>query len=133
MGGFATNAGFGYGSAMARGTQPMIRKWILAAGIAGLAAGLAVATRSGEAQPGAAAMRCTNPASGASWQIVIDYGKNTVDANPAEISRTAISWFDPRDGGRYRLDRGSGDLTGSAASSTGGYFRYARCRPEQSP
>jgi hypothetical protein len=61
---------------------------------------------------------------------LIDYGKATVDSNPAEITRTVISWFDPKDRGNYRLDRESGDLRASVASSTGGYFRHGRCRLE---
>jgi hypothetical protein len=63
---------------------------------------------------------------------VIDYRKSTVDSHPAEITRAAISWFDPKDGGHYTLDRTSGNLTASVASSTGGYFRHERCRLEES-
>ena len=77
-------------------------------------------------------MTCTNPASGASWQIRIDYGKATVDAYPAKISRTEISWFDRKEQGNYTLDRKSGDLTATIASSTGGYFRRSRCTLEKS-
>jgi hypothetical protein len=97
---------------------------ILAAAVAGLATGLAVPAFGGEG----IAVTCTNPVSGASWQIVIDYRQSTVDTYPAKVSRAAISWFDPRDGGSYTLDRGSGALTATAASSTGGYFRHSRCR-----
>ncbi len=32
------------------------------------------------------AITCTNTASGASWQIKIDYDHNTVDSNPASIN-----------------------------------------------
>ena|SRR6266481_7123908 len=112
----------------------MVRNRVLAAGIAGLAAGLAVPTIDGAAQESesATAITCTNPVSGASWQILIDYRKATVDSNPAEIRRAEISWFDPKDGGNYTLDRKSGDLTASVASSTGGYFRHGRCGLEQS-
>ena len=85
------------------------------------------------AQQSATVVTCTNPVSGASWQITIDYRSATVDTNPAEISRGAISWFDPKDGGNYTLDLGSGDLTAIVASSTGGYFRRARCSLEKSP
>jgi hypothetical protein len=99
--------------------------------MAGLAAG--VATCSGEPQEKETAVTCTNPVSGASWQITIDYRNSTVDSNPAEITRTAISWFDPKDGGNYTLDLKSGDLTAIVASSTGGYFRRARCSLEKSP
>ena len=108
----------------------MFRARVLAAGIAGLAAGLTVPTIKGGTQESEAAITCTNPVSGASWQIMIDYGKATVDSNPAEITQAGISWFDPKDRGNYRLDRKSGDLTASVASSTGGYFRHSRCRLE---
>ena len=94
--------------------------------IAGLLA-LAVAFAA-EGQYGKAAMTCTNPASGVSWQINIDYNQKTVDANPAQISDAKIWWHDARDGGNYTLDRKSGDLTVIVASSTGGYFIYDRCR-----
>jgi hypothetical protein len=100
---------------------------LAAAGIAGLMAAFSIPASNGNAEEGAAAITCTNPASGASWQITIDYGKHTVDSNPAEITPGGISWFDPKDGGNYTLDRKSGDLRASVASSTGGYFRRAHC------
>ncbi len=100
---------------------------VLAAGIAGLITCLAVSTIDCDAQESETALTCVNPVSGTTWQIVIDYGKATVDSNPAEITRVGISWFDPKDRGNYRLDRESGDLTASVASSTGGYFRHGRC------
>jgi len=106
---------------------------VLAAGIAGVVAGLAVPTANGDAQQNETAITCTNPVSGASWQITIDYGKATVDANPAAITAAEISWFDPKDGGNYTLDRKSGDLRASVASSTGGFFRRSRCGLETSP
>jgi hypothetical protein len=108
------------------------RKRILAAGIAGLAMGLAVPTINGDAQESQTAITCTNPVSGTSWQIMIDYSRATVDSNPAKINRAEISWFDPKDGGNYTLDPKSGDLTASVASSTGGYFRHGRCNLEKS-
>ncbi len=116
---------------MAIWTQPCSATAFLAAGIAGLAVGLTVPTINGDTQESETAITCTNPVSGTSWQIVIDYGKATVDSNPAEITRTGISWFDRKDGGNYRLDRQSGDLVASVASSTGGYFRHGRCRLEK--
>lgn len=111
----------------------VFRNRVLAAGLAGLAAGLAAPTINGDAQQREAALTCTNPVSGTSWRIAIDYRTATVDSNPAEIGRAEISWFDPKDGGHYRLDRKSGDLTASVASSTGGFFRHARCSLEKSP
>jgi len=110
----------------------MFRDRILAAGIAGLAVGLAVPTINGDTQETETAITCTNPVSGTSWQIMIDYRKATVDSHPAEIKQAEITWFDPKDGGNYTLDRKSGDLTASVASSTGGYFRHGRCRLEKS-
>ena len=109
----------------------MFRDRVLAARIAGLAAGLAVSAINGDAQESETALTCTNPVSGTSWQIMIDYVKATVDSNPAELKPAEITWFDPKDGGNYRLDRKSGDLTVSVASSTGGYFRRARCGLEK--
>ena len=103
------------------------------AGVAGLILTLVVQPISGEAEEGTAAIRCANPESGTSWQIVIDYGKATVDAQPAKISQGAISWFDEKDGGNYTLDRKTGNLTAGVASSTGGYFRRARCNLQNSP
>ena len=90
---------------------------VLAAGIAGLLVGSALPASGSDAQQSRTAITCTNPVSGASWQIVIDYGKSTVDSYPAEITEAEISWFDPKDGGNYTLDRKSGNLTASVASS----------------
>ena len=91
---------------------------------------VAIAPPFAEAQHGETTMTCTNVASGASWQVRIDYGKGTADSNPARISAAQISWHDPTDGGNYTLDRNSGELTVVVASSTGGYFLRHRCRPE---
>jgi hypothetical protein len=98
----------------------------LAAAAIASAAALAVPALAA-AQHGEAAMTCTNPASGANWQIRIDYDKGTVDANPARIGDAQITWHDAKDGGNYTLDRKSGNLTEVVASSTGGYFLYHRC------
>jgi hypothetical protein len=100
----------------------------LATGVAALAVGMAVSAV--EAQHGETAITCTNPVSGASWQIRIDYDRGTVDSNPARIGDAKISWHDAADGGNYTLDRKSGNLTVIVASSTGGYFLYHRCRLE---
>jgi hypothetical protein len=100
------------------------------AGFAALAVGLAIPAMSGEAQRGETAITCTNPVSGASWQIRIDYDRSTVDSNPARISDTEISWRDATNGWNYRLDRKSGNLTVILASATGGNFLYDRCRLE---
>ena len=76
------------------------------------------------------AVTCTNPASGAHWQIRIDYEASTVDSYPARITEAKISWRDASDGGNYTLDRKSGNLTVVIASSTGGYFLFDRCKLE---
>ena len=97
---------------------------------------LAIAAHdSAVAQPGQAAagsVNCRNE-NGYSWRLAIDYRRSTVDANPATITPAEISWFDPNDGGHYTLERQTGELTASVASSTGGYFRHARCSLEAQP
>ena len=108
---------------------PLVLTRLLAAGSA-LAVGIAFPTIKSEAQRGEIAITCTNPASGASWQIRIDYDRSTVDSNPARISAAEISWHDATDGGNYTLDRKSGNLTVIVASSTGGYFLRDRCNLE---
>ena len=110
--------------------RPSVLGRLLAMAIGALAVGIAVPARSGAVQRGEIAMTCTNPVSGATWQITINYDQNTVDSNPARISDTKISWHDQSDGGNYTLDRKSGNLTVIVASSTGGYFLYDRCRLE---
>jgi len=104
----------------------MIHVGYRAAIVAALAIGAIVSLAN--AQVGATAMTCTNPVSGANWQIKIDYSRNTVDSNPARIGETTITWHDAKDGGNYTLDRKSGDLTIIVASSTGGAFFYHRCK-----
>jgi hypothetical protein len=97
---------------------------------AALAAFIAAPAAAAPAQPAEAAITCTNPTSGTSWQIRIDYQKGTVDSNPARITEAEITWHDASDGGNYTLDRKSGNLTVIVASATGGYFLYHRCRLE---
>ena len=84
--------------------------------------------QNGSAQAAENAITCTNPASGAQWQIRVDYQRSTVDSYPARMSEADISWHDASDGGNYTLDRKSGDLTVVVASSTGGYFLYDHCK-----
>ena len=109
--------------------QPLVPTWLTAAGIGALVVG-GVPAIAAERQHGKILMTCTNPASGASWQIRIDYDRGTVDSNPARVSDTQISWHDATDGGNYTLDRKSGNLTVIVASSTGGFFLYDRCKPD---
>jgi hypothetical protein len=108
----------------------MLRTRPLAAliGILGLGiACIAITTASLRADT---AITCTNPSSGTSWQIKVDYDHNTVDSNPATINSSQISWHDADDGGNYTLDRKSGKLTVIVASATGGYFLYDQCGPQ---
>ena len=102
---------------------------LLAAGIGALAIGISVPATGVEAQR-ETAITCTNPASGAIWQIKIDYEGKTVDSNAAYFSDAKISWRDAKDGLNYTLDRKSGNLTVVFASSTGGSFFYDRCKLE---
>jgi hypothetical protein len=96
----------------------------LAAGIGALMFGMSVPAMAGET-----AITCTNPASGTSFQIKIDYDRSTVDTNPAEINDRMISWRD-ENRWNYTLDRKSGYLKVILASSTGGSFLYDRCKLE---
>jgi hypothetical protein len=107
----------------------MILTRALATGIAAFGVGMALSVV--KAQHGETAITCTNPVSGTSWQIRIDYDRGTVDSNPAHIGDAKISWHDATDGGNYTLDRKSGNLTVIVASSTGGYFLYDRCELEK--
>jgi hypothetical protein len=91
-------------------------------------AALAAIAAPGGAEAGGVPVTCTNPFSGASWQIAIDYDLKTVDSNPARIDETEISWRDAKDGWRYTLDRKSGALTVVLASATGGNFLHDQCR-----
>jgi hypothetical protein len=124
---FAAGEILGYASARRYLLAIMFHNRVVTAAIVGLAVGLGGPTMQGDADSGDTAITCTNPVSGASWQILIDYSRATVDSFPATITQTAISWFDPKDGGHYRLDRKSGHLSATVASSTGGFARHAQC------
>lgn len=108
------------------GGFPQLKAKLVVA-LAGLAFAAIGPAKAHAAPLGQAAVTCTNPASGAHWQIKIDYDHRTVDAYPARIGDAEISWHDVSDGGNYTLDRASGKLTVVVASSTGGYFLYDRC------
>src|SRR5271165_5104964 len=96
--------------------------------ISARAAALALAAFASSAKSGEIAVTCTNPYSGASWQIAIDYDRKTVDSNPAQINEAEIVWRDAKDGWNYTLDRKSGKLTVILASATGGNFLHDHCR-----
>jgi hypothetical protein len=95
--------------------------------IAVLAVALATPAVGEQAERGERLITCTNPFSGVSWQIKIDYDRSMADSNPARIDQTRISWRDSSDGRNYSLDRKSGKLTVVVASATGGNFLYDRC------
>jgi hypothetical protein len=95
---------------------------------------LAVSISVGGAQPGRQSkdnqfsqFQCTNPKSGTSWDVKVDYDRSTVDSFPAEISNSQITWHDTLHGGYYYLDRASGALTFKNASSNGGYALHHTC------
>ena len=99
------------------------------AAIGALTAGCLVLAAPADAQPAPTVMTCTNPASGTTWQVRIDYVRKTVDGYPASIGDSVISWFDPKDNGTYTLFRSTGKLRFIGSSSTGGYSVFDRCRP----
>lgn len=103
---------------------------LLLMGIGASALGIFIPATHAETQRGEVTITCTNPVSGVSWQLKVDYNRRTVDFNPARISDAEISWHDATDSGNYTLDRKSGNLTVIVASSTGGYFLHDRCTPE---
>jgi hypothetical protein len=120
--------------AMDRGMRRWQRLWTvvwLGATLGAFGATTAADAAAGDNSPaGARAYTCLNRASGASWQMLVDARRATVDAHPAKIGEGEISWFDPSDGSYNTLNRATGELTASIASSTGGYFRYAHCQPK---
>ncbi len=73
-------------------------------------------------------LRCTNPASGAAWPVVVDLDHSRVDSFPATLTKSRISWRDPARG-YFDFDRATGALRMRNASSTGGYFLHFTCRP----
>ena len=103
----------------------------LAVLIGSLVLGIWATSLGAEALHGAISVRCTNPYSGAMWQISVDYDHSTVDSNPASISDAEIAWRDVSTGWYYTLDRKSGNLKITLASATGGNFLYDHCNLEQ--
>jgi len=90
---------------------------------------LAALAGAGAAETGLLHLRCTNSTGGASWQIVVDLDHGLVDALPATITATSISWRDQK-GGVYEFARTTGKLQLRGASSTGGYFLHYTCVQE---
>jgi hypothetical protein len=96
----------------------------------GLAAATLLLASAGSGQAAAAGilhLRCTNPASGASWPITVDLDHSRVDSLTATITDEWIDWHDPKQG-VFELERATGRLQFRNASSTGGYFLYYTCR-----
>ncbi len=103
------------------------RRWM----VSGIAAGALLLASAGDSRAAAAGtlhLRCTNPASGATWPIVVDLDRGRVDLLSATITDRWISWHDPKQG-FFELERATGKLQFRNASSTGGYFLYYSCRP----
>ncbi len=109
--------------------QPHMKIFLPRHLLAAIAVLTTCAAAAGQSQPRAPVITCTNPVSGWTWQINIDYDQATVDSNPARVSDAEISWRDAKDGGNYTLDRHTGNLTVIVPSSTGGYFLHHHCGP----
>jgi hypothetical protein len=100
--------------------------------VSGIAASALLVASAGDGQAVAAGilhLRCTNPASGATWPIVVDLDHARVDSLSATITDKWINWHDPKQG-FFDLERATGKLQFRNASSTGGYFLYYTCQPE---
>jgi hypothetical protein len=111
------------GSSVARARhRDGVSRWVIAAVLFSL-------TYVGPAAGALLRLRCTNPASGANWPIIVDLDRGQVDSLPATITDQSISWHDPKQG-FFDLDRATGKLEMRNASSTGGYFLHYTCRPE---
>jgi hypothetical protein len=80
------------------------------------------------AGPETMTLRCTNPSSGATWDVAIDHRRQTADSFPADITDKTIKWHDASRGGNFEFDRASGELTVIYASSMGGTFLKDNCR-----
>jgi hypothetical protein len=95
------------------------------------AAAISTAACGGDSAHAAALIfRCTNPKSGTTWELKVDYDRSTADSFPAEITGSQIAWHDTLRGGYYYLDRVSGALTFRNASSTGGYATRHSCHAD---
>jgi|HubBroStandDraft_3_1064219.scaffolds.fasta_scaffold96981_2 hypothetical protein len=83
--------------------------------------------------PGVARIDCLNPVSGYAWSLRLDSRSRRVDGSPAVFEAGSITWRDVSDSGGYSLDRATGMLTITRASSTGGYSAVDRCSAHSRP
>ncbi len=100
--------------------------------VSGIVAGALLLVSASDGRAAAAGilhLRCTNPASGASWPVVVDLDRGRVDSLSATITDKWITWHDPKQG-FFDFERDTGKLQFRNASSTGGYFLYYTCRTE---
>jgi len=96
-----------------------------------VAAAISTAACGGDSAHAAAiTYRCTNPKSGMTWEVKVDYDRSIADSFPAKITGSQIAWHDTLHGGYYFLDRASGALTFQNASSTGGYVTHQTCHAD---
>lgn len=117
------------GKRVPRSMPPLVTTVTIGMSIAAVVAlVLSSATGSDPASVESTTLRCTNPFSGATWNLAIDPANRTVDSFPADITARSIAWHDSVRGGRYEFDRASGDLTVVYASSMGGTFLTDQCR-----
>jgi hypothetical protein len=114
------------GEALAR--RRAARSWLVV--LISTAVWLAAPAAGREAAAGLLHLRCTNPASGARWPIVVDLDRSRVNSFAATITDRWISWRDPNSG-FFDLERATGKLALRNASSTGGYFLHYQCGPER--
>jgi hypothetical protein len=105
------------------------QSWVVPCGIAVCVLLVALVVPGRPAAAALLRLRCTNPASGASWPVVVDLDRSRVDSLQATITEQSISWHDPKQG-FFDLDRATGRLEFRNASSTGGYFLHYTCRLE---
>ena len=110
--------------------QQAVARRLGAHGAAAVIAGLAGSARPGPVAAATTAFHCTNPESGASWTLKIDFDHGKVDGYPATVGQRMILWHDTENQGFFRLDQVTGDLRIVHASSMGGWEQHAVCRQQ---
>jgi hypothetical protein len=72
-----------------------------------VAAAISTAACGGDsAHAAAVTFRCSNPTSGTTWEVKVDYDRSTADSFPAEITGSQIAWHDRRADVRECLEHG---------------------------